>query len=198
MVADRHRDRQRLAAGAGTSPQRRQMMVGGDPDHRPRRTEGLAPCDREIGGGAVRVAGDDRAGGHVRAGLMLEEPRDRQPAQIDRRDLDLPAGPDIDLSRRHRPSQRVEDPRLDRPRIGHHPQTRGDPTVTAQHPADHRQIRPEHPLEQQRRSVVGYGQQRRQLVAQRHRLGDAGQLAGSLQLGQEPPQRLVDVPMASA
>ena len=65
---------------AAASREHREMVVGGDPGQRSAAAEWLQARDRQVGG-AVGASGDDRPGGHVGAGLVLEEPRDRQLAR---------------------------------------------------------------------------------------------------------------------
>ena len=92
-------------------------------------------------------------------------------AQVGGVDAELLAGRVRDLAGRERVRQRVQHPRLDL--VDRHAQADRDPRAAAQDPAHDGQPRGVDVLEQQRRAVVGRGEQRRELVAQRYRLGDS-------------------------
>ena len=189
MIADRHRRRQRLAAGGGLPAEHREMVVGGDPRHRPRPAQRLQPRDRQVGQAALGIARDDRARRDVGPGLMLEEPGDGEDAEIGVVDHHLLARRVVHPGRGQRRGQRLQQPVLDA--VDGHAEGTGDPPSAGQHSSHHRQRRSLHRFEEQRRAVVGGGQQRRQLIAPRHRAPDAHQLARRLQLGEKAPQRLV-------
>ncbi len=82
VVADRHGDRQALAALARRSRSDREVVVGGDADERARAAERAHARDRPVALTRLGVARDDAAGGDVRPALVLEEARDRQPREI--------------------------------------------------------------------------------------------------------------------
>jgi hypothetical protein len=113
VVADRDRDRQRFPTRGRAPTEHGEMMVGRDPGHRAGAAERFDPRDRQVGGAPVGVAGNDRPGGHVRAGLTLEEPRHRQPRQVGIFDDDLLTRWIGHLDRRDGHRQRIEHPLLD-------------------------------------------------------------------------------------
>ena len=107
-IAERHRDRQRACAAR----HHREMVVGRDADEGAVAAEGL-----ETGVGEVRLAGFDVARGDdsrgdVGPGLVLEEGRDRQGAQIGLLLHDLLARRALDLPWLHRRADRGDDPSL--------------------------------------------------------------------------------------
>ncbi len=184
VVADRDRDRQRLVARGGPSRERRQVVIGRDPDHRPRTPQRLEPRDREVGAPTVgAVTRDDRTGGDVGAGLVFEEPRDRQPSEIGVGDDDRLAGRIRHLDRRDRPRERFEHPLADLRHVDAEPGR--DPRTAREHAAGDRDRAALDVLEQKRRTGIAGGQHRRELVPQRDRLGDPPQLPDPLEFAQE-------------
>ena len=145
-IAERHRDRQRACAAR----HHREMVVGRDADEGAVAAEGL-----ETGVGQIRLAGFDVArrddsSGEVRPGLVLEEGRDRQRAQIGLLLHDLLARRALDRLWLHGRADRGDDLLL---QLRHRAlQPERDALTRAEQVADDAHLAPGDALEAQRRS----------------------------------------------
>ena len=178
-----HGDVELAPQGCRSPRKQRQVMVGCDADHCAPAVQDRKPRKGEIAASARGIPGDDGAGGHVRALFPFEESRYGQRcerilrghARLHRR----LAG----RLRRHRMGDRGTEPRQNLARVD--TKRRGDPFAAGEQVAGGAKFGTHDPLEHQRGSGVGGGQERRQLERAIDRLVDPPQRALALEPGQE-------------